>query len=246
MEIAEFIDHVQASGDALASSAASAGLEATVPSCPDWTVRDLVNHTSMVHDWASKIVSGGIERLDGEREPQTPYVAPPDSRVLDAFSESHARLVESLRRAPGDLDCWTFLPAPSALAFWARRQAHETTIHAADAALAAGDPPVCDAALASDGIDELLFGFFARRRSNDGDEFVAALGATDTGSRWNIRVSPSGVSACDERPDVVVTASTSQLYLLVWNRVLDLRTLDVTGQAELLNAWRGSRRVTWS
>lgn len=44
------------------------------------------------------------------------------------------------RWAAGYVDCWTFLDAPSPLAFWARRQAHETAIHRADAQLAADGP----------------------------------------------------------------------------------------------------------
>ena len=45
---------------------------------------------------------------------------------------------DTLRTADPAVRCWTFLPAPSPLAFWARRQAHETAIHRADAQLAAG------------------------------------------------------------------------------------------------------------
>ena len=49
-----------------------------------------------------------------------------------------ADLVAALAAAPDDLECWTFLPAPSPRAMWARRQAHETAIHRVDAELAAG------------------------------------------------------------------------------------------------------------
>ncbi len=41
-------------------------------------------------------------------------------------------------------------------AFWARRQAHETMVHRADAELAAGRPVVLDPELAADAIDEWL------------------------------------------------------------------------------------------
>ena len=43
-------------------------------------------------------------------------------------------------RRPTTCECWTFLPAPSPRAMWARRQAHETAIHRVDAQLAAGLP----------------------------------------------------------------------------------------------------------
>ena len=58
---------------------------------------------------------------------------------------------------------------PSPLAFWARRQAHETAVHRYDAQSAApGGPPApagaFDPAFAADGVDELIMGFAARRR----------------------------------------------------------------------------------
>jgi uncharacterized protein (TIGR03083 family) len=240
------IDHVARYGDALVASAASAGIDAAVPSCPEWRVRDLVNHTSMVHGWASKIVSGEIGLREGEREPTADYVAPTDEHIFDAFGQSHARLVASLRAAPDGLECWTFLPAPSPRTFWARRQAHETAVHAADAALAAGEPPRVEASLAEDGIDELLFGFFARRRARDATEFVMSLRATDTGSMRAVRVRSDGVSSSEDRADVEVSASASDLYLFLWNRVLDAAVLGVEGDEELLANWRHDLRVTWS
>src|SRR5262249_53658636 len=56
------------------------------------------------------------------------------------FREGHAALVQALSVAGPDLNCWAFLAAPSPLAFWARRQAHETAIHRVDAGQAAVTP----------------------------------------------------------------------------------------------------------
>ena len=47
-----------------------AGLEAPVPTCPDWTVLDLVAHQGMVHRWARRLVRGerpSDEEVDGVR-----------------------------------------------------------------------------------------------------------------------------------------------------------------------------------
>ena len=54
----------------------------------------------------------------------------------------------------------TFLPAPSPLAMWARRQAHETSIHRCYAESATGATTGFDPTFAADGIDELLYGFY--------------------------------------------------------------------------------------
>ena len=82
------------------------------------------------------------------------------SSVLSSFSSflssSTLWLVVVLHDMP------TFLPAPSPLAMWARRQAHETAIHRYDAQHATGTSAGFDPAFASDGIDELVSGFAPR------------------------------------------------------------------------------------
>jgi uncharacterized protein (TIGR03083 family) len=93
-------------------------------------------------------------------------MAPPadDGALVDWFREGHAGLVRRLEAAPPDLACWSFLPAPTPLAFWARRQAHETAIHRADAQGSGGAVTPFQPAFAADGLDELLW----NRRGTDG------------------------------------------------------------------------------
>src|SRR5207237_6165333 len=81
-------------------------------------------------------------------------------------------LLAAFEEAPEDLEALVFLPdAPPAKPFWARRQCHETTMHAVDAlaALHGRFPVASDTsisrAVAVDGIDELLRGFLTRPRS---------------------------------------------------------------------------------
>src|SRR5205823_3910842 len=131
----------------------------TVPTCPGWTVRDLLAHQGGVHRWATSHV------VEARTEPPSRDFAlaepPDDDAVLDWFRDGYARLVTTLADASDRLECWTFLPSPSPRAFWARRQAHETAIHRVDAESASGEPVTFDPAFAVDGIDELLLGFYA-------------------------------------------------------------------------------------
>ncbi|MFF3937157.1 maleylpyruvate isomerase family mycothiol-dependent enzyme [Streptomyces phaeofaciens] len=216
METSEFIRILDREGRALADAAAGAGSDAKVPTCPEWQVRDLLRHTGVVHRWAASFVAeartayhqeDGLPDLDG-------------AELLEWFREGHRRLVDTLASAPPDVDCWHFLPAPSPLAFWARRQAHETAVHRADAESALGRTPEEIAAeigadFAADGIDELLSGFHARTRSRVRTERPRVLrirttdtaGTTDTaagartadatgaddaadGAVWTVRLSP--------------------------------------------------------
>jgi len=80
-----------------------------------------------------------------------------------------------------------------------------------------------DPSFATDGIEELLFGFFGHKQSNNKDEpTVGTLGLvpTDRPERWSIAILPDLVVAAKEfnSPDVVVRAPASDLYLFVWNR----------------------------
>jgi uncharacterized protein (TIGR03083 family) len=155
----------------------------------------------------------------------------------------------TLRAADPALECWTFLRAPSPLAFWARRQAHETAIHRVDAESATADVTPMAPVFSVDGIDELLLGFFARRSSPLVCDPPLALGvrARDTGDEWSIEIRPDGrsVQRGGAQGDCVVTGKANDLYLFLWNR-RDDAGLDVTGDRRVLELWRDKAHVTWS
>ncbi|GGW36832.1 hypothetical protein GCM10010381_21870 [Streptomyces xantholiticus] len=137
METSAFIKSLVQDGQLLASAAEEAGPDAAVPTCPAWQVRHLLRHTGMVHRWATGFVAEGhTEYRAGAGAPDLD-----GDELLEWFQEGHGLLVGALSEAPPDLSCWSFLPAPSPLHFWARRQAHETAVHRADAQSAAGGGP---------------------------------------------------------------------------------------------------------
>jgi hypothetical protein len=146
-------------------------------------------HLGYVHRWAAGYVAGAqAEMVDRHSDADLLRLGPPDEQIIGWFRAGHASLVSVLTEADPAVSCWSFLPAPSPLAFWARRQAHETAIHridaqlaAASAASAASTAPAGSTAsavpaaagpasgldpfppgLAADGIDELLMGFASR------------------------------------------------------------------------------------
>jgi uncharacterized protein (TIGR03083 family) len=136
-------------------------------------VRDLLRHTGYVHRWATAYVKEQhLTWVDRFSEAEILASRPAGDEMLTSwFRDGRERLASALERAEPGMMCWTFLDAPSPLAFWARRQAHETAIHRVDAQQAAGIPasgldPFAPG-LAADGIDELLMGF-ARRESKRG------------------------------------------------------------------------------
>jgi uncharacterized protein (TIGR03083 family) len=255
MEIAEHITAVAQEAKSFAAAAEQSGLEVAIPTCPDWTMRDLVRHLSEIHLWAAARVAKRTTKLwpDDISEhvvswPDLAVFWPDDNELVDWYLETNANLVRVLEAAPPDLDCPTFLPAPSPLAMWARRQAHETAVHRFDAENAVGTASGFDPVFASDGIDEMLAGFAPRK----GDFPVTSpqamvVHATDTDERWHVTLAPDGITTVrsDGPSDVILAGDASDLYLTVWNRGDDLN-VSVTGDRELLETWHSSLRVRWS
>ena len=250
MEIGEHIAHIGEGGERFAQAAEAAGLDGTVPTCPGWQVRDLVQHLSGVHRWATAYVLTGKPHPTTEAEDAELFATVEDGELIPRFRRGHAALIAALAGAPAELRCWTFLDAPSPLAFWARRQAHETTIHRVDAEAAAGLASACAARLAADGIDELLRGFLSRPwgRLVADPPVSLAIRTGDTGDAWTIRIEPERrvVTSGAADADCAVTGAASDLYLLLWNRrPLDGR-VTVEGNATVLDLWRERATIRWS
>lgn len=275
-QVADYLHELQRDGDLLAIAADRAGLGAAVPACPGWQVRDLLRHVGYVHRWAAGYVRDQCAQMRG-RSSEAEILAdgPPDESLGGWYRDGHADLVRVLASAGPGTDCWAFLEAPSPLAFWARRQAHETAIHRIDAELAAagtgagsagkdgagaGEPgaegPPFPAAFAADGIDELIMGFGRRRRYQPGAVGGGLLRviAADTGDAWCIeahegRLQPRRDTGDDATDGAACTVRgpASGVYLYLWNRA-DAESAGVTvaGHPAVLASWKSSVRVRWS
>jgi uncharacterized protein (TIGR03083 family) len=267
-DVPGYVGALRRQGELLATVAQRAGLATAVPSCPGWAVRDLLRHTGYVHRWATGFVAEGLTRPGGASEEEILTQGPTDAQLPGWFCEGHAALVRALSAAPPDLECWTFLAAPSPLAFWARRQAHETAIHrvAAEQAASATDQPASTTgpvppangaafgpAFAADGVDELLMGFLARgiRRGNStgvgGSLVIHADDGTAGRADWLIAGDPDapGVSRGTGQADCDVTGPAAELYLMLWNRGPADR-LEVACDPSILAAFGRALQITWS
>jgi uncharacterized protein (TIGR03083 family) len=268
VEIAEHIDALSRQGDLLAGAAERAGLDAFVPPCPSWQVKDLLRHTGYVHRWAARHITECPDTvLDGPPEPDILRGGAADPDLLAWFRAGHAALVKTLSTADPGLVCATFIDAPSSLAFWARRQAHETAIHRADAESAAGVRPEYPAEFAADGIDELIMGFGQRRKYRPSAEYNGSMQVrtTDTGHAWRVgteegriqarrhQAGPDPEGPGPEGPDPegpaksTVTGPASGLYLFLWNRSDTAEAgVTISGDPGFLELWQSSVRVRWS
>jgi uncharacterized protein (TIGR03083 family) len=257
MDVPSLVAELRDQGHLLADAAARAELTDPVPSCPGWAVRDLLLHVGGVHRWAATVVrEARTEPISLDQPYDIVEHLPTDDELPDWFRTGHADLVLALEAAPADLGCWAFLPAPSPLAFWARRQAHETAVHRVDVDGAAGPGTTVAVAagFAEDGIDELLTCFVSGRSRRLGAKVERTLHvhATDVDAHWLVRIGPDRPQAArttgSTQADDTVSGSASELYLALWNR-RRWDGLTVTGDAsaaDLAQLWSSGVHVRWS
>lgn len=250
MEVADHLAALGVAGELLAGHARTVSPTTPVPTCEGWSVADLLRHLGGVHRWAADYLRTGRAGPTTADEQAALFEPVPDGEALAFFEAGHAALLEAFGAVDESLSCWVFLPAPSPLAFWARRQAHETAIHGADVARAAGATCAFPAAFAADGIDELLVGFLARRRGRLVAEPPVAFGiaATDTGDTWTVEVRPDRrvVTAGLGPVDCLISGPASELYLTLWNRRGPGAPVELGGDAALFELWRSRARVRFA
>ncbi len=249
----ELVAVLRAESALLSEQAERVLLSDPVPTCPEWTVAQLLEHTGGVQRWATAIVTGALEQLPTPDE-EAALFASPGENLIGWFLTGAVRLADALRAAPEDLRAAVFLRnAAEPRHFWARRQAHEVTIHRVDAlsALLGRLPSTAEAgiptSLAVDGIDELVTGFVPRRSSRlrTDEPFAVVISPNDADAAWTVRVSdepPSAHRGADPGAHSVLTGSAAALYLGLWNRGDDIAE---NGTVDALGHWRQQVRVSW-
>ena len=61
MEYGDYCAAIRREGHGLHAAARDAGVDAVVPSCPDWRVADLLGHVGRLHRWVAAIVESGSD-----------------------------------------------------------------------------------------------------------------------------------------------------------------------------------------
>ncbi|CAN5776553.1 maleylpyruvate isomerase family mycothiol-dependent enzyme [soil metagenome] len=243
---------VEVASSDLASRALSSGLEAPVVTCPRWRVADLVVHQGIVHRWAASNLRG-----DNDVVPTKSQILKevPIGDLLAWFEDGAEKLVVTMREVDPDVDAMVFLKdAPSPRDFWARRQAHETTIHSVDAlAGLLGRMPTSaeagiDRHIALDGVDELVCGFITRGTTKLATEepYIIAIEPTDSDRAWTLDVGTERIvtePTRGNRADVTFSGTATQLYLGLWNRGDEI---GASGSRGALEDWRRLQRIRWS
>lgn len=249
MDRAAHLESLAREGALLAAAARAAGPDAAVPTCPGWTVRDLVLHQGEVHRWATIVVREGLPKPSAVPADHLGPL-PDDEHLMEWFEEGRAQLLDALRAAPEDLAAFRFLadPPAGAATFWARRQAHETEMHRIDAESAAGALTPIEPDRAADGIDELLTGFVPRphMQLRADPPCTLTVELTDRPEAWHLAIGdgPVVTTRGAAPADCTVRGTANDVHLALWNRA-PIDALEINGDASVLHRFREQVQISW-
>jgi uncharacterized protein (TIGR03083 family) len=221
-------------------------LDRAVPTCPEWTFRQLATHLGRGHRWAAQIVATRAAAPVPMREVADGKLPEDPARHAAWLNAGADQVIDAVRAADGDL-VWTMTGMRPA-GFWLRRRAHEAAVHLADAQLAAGQDVDLLPGLAADGVDEWLgliaAGTAGPARDLRGDGQSLHFHATDPGlsgtGEWLIIRTPAGINVehGHGKADVAVRGPAADLLLLLTRRLPPSAPgVDVFGDQALLTHW---------
>ncbi|KAF4406699.1 maleylpyruvate isomerase family mycothiol-dependent enzyme [Streptomyces lycii] len=249
-----FCTEIERQTSRLLTACDGAALDTRVPACPEWSLRDLLVHVGGAHRWSETLVRTRAKEDVPEKD--VPDIEPTGDTAgaLGAWlADGAARLATTLREAGPDAPVWSWAPWAQHAGFWARRMAHETLVHRADAAIATGQPYPVDPDLAADTVDEWLeiVGSPAAAGHDpeiaelrDGPARSIHLHATDTpaglGAEWLIRFGGQDLSwqRVHGRADTALRGPLTDLLLVFQRRLSpDSDRVELLGDRETLDFW---------
>ncbi|GAA4976117.1 maleylpyruvate isomerase family mycothiol-dependent enzyme [Actinoplanes utahensis] len=214
---------------------AAPGLGTQVPTCPAWTLFDLVRHVGEVQRrWAATVTAGpadGPTQGVAEDAPELPR----EKEALLAWSaESTRALLDALRAAGPDRECWTWWggsQTPQTSGGVARHQLQEVAVHTYDAqATGDGGRPLPEE-VALDGVEEFLETCCAGPYSWPYEPGAVDY-ATVEGPAWRLTLTGDGVHSApvptpSDEAAATLTGTASDLVLALYARIpVDLLKID--------------------
>ena len=234
MDYEAHCDAVRSAAAALVDALRQGDMGATVPTCPDWTLRDLAAHVGEFTGLWTHVLCEGTDRQ------KTPYgdIPADDAAVADWYDGLAASLLGELAATTAETAVWTWVPDDQTARFVARRCANELAVHRFDAQTAVGRPEPIDAPVAADAIDETFVMIPAWGNQPDGSGRSLHLHATDHPYECTITMTPDGLDIGREHgpADLTLSAAASDLALLVFQRP-PIGPVDHQGDDLALDAW---------
>ncbi len=237
MKPAEYLEHLRADGPAILQTG-RASPATKVPSCPEWTLSELVGHVASATHWVEEMVRTRTSDF-------CPFPERPEGfeAVCSWFEEGLSALADTLADTDPDEPVWNWVEmGPGPARFWFRRVTHEMSIHRWDAqnALGAADP--IGAELALDGIDEYLTIASRWLELGPGAGLTGCIGleTTDGAVICAVTLAPDKVERSGglHGAEAVVRAAPSDLLLwLVGRRTIGDPAIEVDGELDVARVW---------
>jgi len=220
-----------------------------VPTCPDWTVADLVEHVGIAHRWAAVMVERRARRPITKAEADDRDIPSGPNGRLAWLLAGARRLASAVENTCPETRVWTWGPVKTA-GFWLRRITHDTLVHRVDAELTAGLDVLIDSDLAADGISDLLETFAVLPTIDDFPQLAELcrdgetlhFHATDQGlgaeGEWLVRRGESGLQweHGHGHADVAVRGYAADLLQVLTRRAAPDR-VEVLGDDEVFARW---------
>jgi uncharacterized protein (TIGR03083 family) len=233
----EYLAHLRTDA-ARITELAGDDLDADVPPCPGWTVRDVVVHTAEVysHKVACMRMPGGPQQQDDwAHEPAA------GQDPVEWFRERFDELLSELESRGPDAPSYTWYENDQTVGFWHRRMAQETAVHRVDVESGFDVVRPVPHDLATDGIDEVLDLFLTYQADDVGPDGPGrGTVAVRTGSQiWRVTLNDDDVELAREpgAADAVVSGEPSELLLWLWGRRPD-SAVSLEGDRDLLAGFR--------
>ncbi len=217
-----------------------------VPTCPEWTLKQLFQHVGRGNRWAAQIVA---ERRNQPLDPRDVRDGrPPDDpdAAIDWLNGGAQLMISAVDQVGSDARVWTF-NGPRPAGWWIRRRLHEVSVHLADAALALGVDYSPSPELAADAISEWveLMAVKSDRHTPPVEPGrTLHLHATDAGlgptGEWTIVNDEDGVSWSHDhgKGDVALRGPVTDLLLaIVRRRPATELGIEVFGDTAVWDTW---------
>lgn len=246
-----YLDALIAQSTLFAEALVGADLRQRVPTCPEWTLYQLTEHLGHVHRGVTAIVTRAAATPPDHSELSVAAVPEDFDELGTWLRDGAAALVGAIQAADPQMPVWSWADDHS-VGFWARRMAHETAVHRADAELALGREFAVEADLAADAISEWL-ALLSSAKAVDvrpalaelrGEGQILHLHSTDPGlgeaGEWIVRRTPSGPvwEHGHAKGDVAVRGPVVDLLLVLMRRVPPAEApITVLGDASVLDHW---------
>jgi len=217
-----------------------------VPTCPEWTMRQLFRHVGRGNRWAAQIVADRREDALDPREVRNGKPPEDPDAAIDWLNSGAQLILDSVDAVGADTPVWTFI-GPRPARWWIRRRVHEATVHRADAAIAVGADYELTPEIAADGIDEWLERIAIE---SDGTSSPLDVGrtlhlhATDDGlgsaGEWSIVGRDDGIAFSHEhaKGDAALRGSAKDLLLAIVRRQSAAEGgVEIFGDAAVWDGW---------